>query len=256
MKYLITGIVGTWGQEFTKQLLAEGHEIIGVDRDEKTIADFRRKFPQVDIKMMDFANIDFEEVKVDMLIHCAAYKHIDIIEMNTVSAIENNVIKTMKLFENAHRNGVKIGFISTDKACNPISVYGMTKTLGERLAWNYGGQVARSGNIVGSNGSVVHVWRECVKNNLPLTVTDMEMQRYFIQIEDAVSLTLEGFNAGKKLTLVDKGGKLKLGDIINKVLAEFDYTLETYKPGVNIIGIRQGERLVDHITWDQDYKYL
>lgn len=256
LRVLITGAFGTWGNEFTRVLLEEGHEIIAVGRDEKAAAEYKRKFPNTHIMLMDFQDVKFSGMKCDLLIHLAAYKHIDLCEVNIVSAIENNVTKTAKLFADANNNDVEILFISTDKACDPISVYGMTKALGERLAWNYGGAVARSGNIIGSNGSVVHVWRQMVQDEKPLSVTDMDMQRYFIKVEDAIAIAWEGFKQGKRLTLVDKGGKLKLGDIINKVLEEFGYTLETYKPGVNIIGLRPGERLVDEITWDQDYKYL
>ncbi len=254
---LITGAFGTWGTEFTRQLLAEGHSIIGVGRDEKAAAEYARKFPEARVLVTDYTNINFDGMGVDVLIHGAAYKHINLCEVNIESAIENNVTKTIPLYHSAKRNGVNICYISTDKAVSPYSVYGMTKALAERLTWSFGGFVARSGNIMGSNGSVVHVWRECVKNNQPLTVTDMGMERYFIKVEDAVRLSWEGFLANKKLTLVDLGGKLKLGDIINSVLAESGHTLETYEPGIKIIGLREGvERLSDEITWEFDTKYL
>jgi len=258
---LITGAFGTWGTEFTKQLLAEGHKVIGVGRDEKAAAEYKRKFPEAEVSVTDFANIktgDFISAHVDVLIHGAAYKHINLCETNIYSAIQNNVIKTMSLYQEAFDAGVKICFISTDKAVAPYSVYGMTKALGERLTWHMEGFVARAGNIAGSNGSVIHVWKEAIKNNQPLKVTDMNMERYFIKVEDAVALSWEGFKANKKLTLVDKGGKVKISDLINMILYEAGYTtIKDYKAGIEIIGLREGvERLSDDITWEFDNKYL
>jgi len=251
MKILITGACGTWGTEFVKQL-KDRHEIIGIDNTEKAVADFRRQFPKIKMHLMDFVDWDFEKDNVDVTVHLAAYKHIDLAEVNVDSCISNNITKTSKFFKNANDSGVKILFISTDKAVEPISVYGLSKTLGERLAWQYGGQVARSGNIIGANGSVIHIWRDCVKNELPICVTDMKMKRYFIEVEDAVRISWDGFLKGKKLTIVDVGGKRLLKDIINDVLAESGKTIETYKPGIQIIGKRPGERLEDKIRWDDE----
>lgn len=253
---VLSGAFGTWGSEFTKQLLAEGHEIFAVGRDEKAAAEYQRKFPDVYVLLTDFERVMLRP-EIDVLIHAAAYKHIDLCQKNVTAAIHNNIIKTLELYKQTVTNDIKILYISTDKAVAPYSVYGKTKSLAEDLTWFYGGSVARSGNIAGSNGSVTHIWREAVKNKQPLKVTDMNMERYFIPIEEAVKVSWQGFKEGKKLILVDSGGKIKLGDIINKVLAEFGYTLETYKPGVEIIGLREGvERLSDDITWEFDKKYL
>jgi UDP-N-acetylglucosamine 4,6-dehydratase len=256
-KIVVMGACGTWGQEFTKQLVEQGHEVIGVDRDEKTTADYVRKFPEAKMIISDHGDFKLDGMGVDVLVFLSAYKHINLIEENMPDAIHNNVTKTAKLLENAHKNNVKVLYVSTDKAVAPYSVYGFTKAIAERLTWFYGGAVARSGNIAGSNGSVVHVFREQVRNNQPLTVTDMGMERYFIKIEDAVRLSWAGFLAGNRLTLVDIGGKVKLGDIINNVLAEFGHNIDTYQPGIKIIGLRADvERLSDDITWSFDNKYL
>lgn len=253
---LITGAFGTWGSEYTRQLLEAGHKVVGIGRDEKAAAEYGKKFPEANKLIGDFYDVALDST-IDVLIHAAAYKHIDLCEANPVSAIDNNVSKTMALYQEAAKLGIKICFISTDKAVAPYSVYGMTKALGERLTWQYKGYVARSGNIAGSNGSVIHTWRKNIENNEPLTVTDMNMERYFISVEDAVRISWEGFEANKKLTLIDEGGKLKLGDIIDKVLAEKGFTFQNYKPGIKIIGMREGvERLVDDIYWPFDDKYL
>lgn len=256
MNILVTGACGTWGREYMKQLLEQGHKIVGVDRDEQSMAECRRIFPEVTFFLEDFDKIDFTNLNTEILVHLAAYKHIDLCELNPADAVENNITKTVTLYDKAKLNNVRILYISTDKTISPISIYGMTKAMGERLTWAYGGCVARSGNIVGSNGSVIHIWREAVKNKKPLSVTDMGMMRYFIKVEDAVRISWEGFLAGKRLVLVDVGGHLTLGQIINNILAEFGYTIDTYEPGIEIIGLRPGERLIDEITWEYDAPYL
>jgi UDP-N-acetylglucosamine 4,6-dehydratase/5-epimerase len=253
---LITGAAGTWGREFTKQLLEKGHGVIALDRDEKSIAEYRRMFPEVKVLMQDYVNVDFSDVSVDLLIHLAAYKHIDLCEHNIAETIENNIDKTITLYKNAREYDVEILYVSTDKAVEPVSVYGMSKAISERLTWEFGGSVIRSGNIIGSNGSVTEIWREAVKNNKPLNVTDLGMKRYFITAPEAVELAWKGYLTGKRLILVTKGGQVELSEIINKILGEFGHTIGSYEPGINITGMRPGERLVDEISWVYDEKYL
>jgi UDP-N-acetylglucosamine 4,6-dehydratase len=256
-KIVVVGCAGTWGKEFTKQLSEEGHEVIGVDRDERMTAEYRRMFPEVRVIISDHGNFRVDGMEVDLVVFLSAYKHINLCEENVPDAITNNVTESAKLLENCSNNKVEVLYISTDKAVAPYSVYGFTKALMERLTWYHGGKVARSGNIAGSNGSVTHIWRKQIENNEPVTVTDLAMERYFISIEDAVQISWDGYKAGKKLTLVDKGGKMKISDMLNGVLKEFGKTIETYEAGVKIIGLRADvERLVDDITWDFDQKYL
>jgi len=256
MRILLTGCAGTWGQEFTKQLLAEGHEVIGVDRDEKGVADFKRQFKDMKVVVDEFDNYDFNNYggKIDLLIHLAAYKHIDLCEVNVLSAIENNVIRTMRLYEKAAHAKAKILYISTDKSVEPYSAYSQTKALGEKLTWYYGGKVARSGNIIGSRGSVLNIWEECIQNDKPLKVTDMAMERYFIKIEDAVATAWEGYKKGNRLTVVDIGGHQRIRDIIVGLLNKYGKSIDTYP--IEIIGKRPGERLVDNIMWEFEKEEL
>lgn len=252
MRILVSGGVGAWGQAFTKLLKDKHHKVVVVDRNEKAIADFKKKFPDVEVHMMDFVNWNFDKKGFDLLIHLAAYKHIDLSEVNVSSCIRNNLTKTVALYKSAKRNNVKILFCSTDKSVEPVSVYGMSKTIGERLTWEYGGQVIRSGNIYGSTGSVINTWKEAIKNQEPLTVTDFKMERFFIPVDEAVSKAWDGFTKGDKLIIVDIGGHQKLGHIVDNLLAEQGFTRDTYKPGIKIIGLRAGERLKDKIKWDTE----
>lgn len=248
MKCLITGIAGTWGRAFT-ELLKDQHEIIGVDNTEKLVAEFRHLYPQVSVHLLDFVDYEFEPLDIDLVIHLAAYKHIDLAETNVASCVDNNVTKTAIFFENAKISGADIMFVSTDKAVKPASVYGYTKALGEKLCEYHKGCLVRSGNIIGSNGSVIHIWRDAIKNNKPLSVTDLDMERYFIKVDDAVRLAWEGYTRGERKILVDLGGRLKLGQIIDNILAETGQSMDTYGPGVKVIGKRPGERLIDEIDW-------
>ena len=250
MRILITGIAGTWGVEFTKQLLLEDHEIVGIDRDEKCVADFRRKYPTIKVVVDDFDKFNFKDQDIELVIHLAAYKHIDLCETNIPSVIENNIIKTVRFYEKIAKAGAKILYVSTDKAVCPYSAYGQTKALGEKLTWYYGGQVARSGNIIGSRGSVINIWEEAIKENRPIKVTDMEMQRYFIKVEDAIRVSWEGYKRGDKLIIVDTGGHQKIRDIIIKLLDKYGKMIDSYP--IEIIGKRPGERLIDEIRWETE----
>lgn len=254
MRCIISGCCGSWGREFTKQLLADGHEVIGVDNTEQAVASFRHEFPQVKVKLMNFHELDFRGRKYDVLIHLAAHKHIDICEQNVEEAVRNNVTSTSNLFRNARKNGVRILFISTDKAVEPSSVYGATKMLGEHLAWEACGQVARSGNIIGSNGSVFQIWNKAIANRDKIKLTDPDMMRFFIPIDFAVKTAWEGFLAGRKLILIDSGELKTMGQILDELLARFGYDRANYPGGIEITGRRPGEKLVEKLMWDHERK--
>jgi len=250
-KILVSGISGTVGRAFVR-LLKNNHELHGIDFNELGVVKFRRDFPDIKVSLGDFGDFDFKDKGFDMVLHLAAYKHVDIAEENVFATIENNVTKTAKLFKNAKENNVKIVFFSTDKAVEPCSVYGMTKRLGEMMCWELGGQVIRSGNIIGSNGSVLDIWRKAIKNKEPLKITDLEMKRYFIDADVAAHIGWDGISFGRQLVIIDNGGSRKLSDFVNILLADFGWTVDTYPYGIEIIGKRQGERLVEPIRWEYD----
>ncbi len=252
MKILITGTAGTWGRAFVNHLKDnKEHEIIGIDNTEKAVVEFRRDYPGIKIYLKDFKDWEFAGAGFDLLIHLAAYKHIDEGEKNPIASIDNNVIKTKILFINAKNNGVKILFVSTDKSVEPSSVYGATKFLGERMAQDLGGVVVRSGNIINSSGSVLEIWEECCKQSRPLPVTDLEMVRYFIDVKDAVAESWERFNKGDKLIILNGCKEVILKDFLLDFLKTKGLeSIADYKPGIKIIGLREGEKLKDKLKWD------
>lgn len=250
---LITGIAGSLGRAFAKKLLNDGYDIVGIDSNEWALAAFKQEFPDIRVRLADFDDWTYAETPCDTLIHCAAYKHVDLGEDNPNTFVENNVEKTKRLFAEACKHGVEILFISTDKAVEPISTYGFTKAIGERLAWYYGGQVARLGNILSSTGSVIPAWEEAIANNQPLRITDERMVRYVIEDFDAVDQIWQGFVDDKPLIVPNMGPEQRVMDIAADVLARHGYkNVADYEPGFTVIGIRPGEKLREKLKWDHE----
>lgn len=249
MNILITGAGGTLGKAFTR-LLKDEHDVIGCDLNEWSVAEFESEFPEVQIHLNDFDNWRFNQDPVDVVIHCAAYKHVTLGEKNPHTFIENNVTKTGKLFAEAYKNNVDILFISTDKAVEPICTYGFTKSLGEKLAWHYNGKVARLGNILNSTGSVIPIWEKAIEEQKPIKLTDIRMKRYVINDSEAVKQIWSGYQNGDKLIVPIMGEPIFLVDLMDMVLKKHGYMEpKDYKPGVEVIGMKTGEKLEEALYW-------
>lgn len=245
---MITGITGSIGTAFV-ELLRNQHDITGIDRNEHNVANFKKSYPEIDVKAGDFKNINFKYGRFELLIHLAAMKHIDLCEMNVNECIENNIIKTYELFKNAHHNNVDILFMSTDKAVEPCSVYGYSKALGEHIATQYGGVVVRSGNVVASNGSVFGIWQKSIEEREPIKITHRDMERYFISPENLVIQVWINYLEGKKLIIPKMDRKIKLIKLAEEILQKNGFTLENYKPGIEYTGLRLGEKLSERLKW-------
>lgn len=248
MKILITGISGTLGSEFARQLKGE-HFIVGIDHSEENVAKFKREFPDVKVYLKDFDYWNFGLYPMDLVIHCAAHKHVNLGEEYPHDFIKNNVEKTAKLFENAYDNGVGILFISTDKAVEPTSVYGYTKALGEALCGQYKGQFARLGNLLGSNGSVLPIWEKAIKDNLPVKITDPDMIRYYITPSEAVEQIWGGFLAESGV-IIPKCEKLSLIELFRKLVDKLG--IEETDVEIEVIGRRPGEKFEEKLLWDDE----
>lgn len=237
---LITGGAGSLGKEFVR-LLHKTHEITVVDNNEWAVAELRSEFPDLDIRLADF---DHFKSNHDYVIHCAAYKHVNLGEENTASFIQNNLIKTMRFYQNVSG---QILYISTDKAVEPISAYGMTKALAEKLTWDHGGQVARCGNFLNSSGSVIPVWEKQIAEGKPLTITDERMTRYVLEMDRAVDLIWTRFLLGERLIVPVLGEPVGLKDLAKTVLERHGKD-DTYP--IEIIGMRPGEKLHEKLKWE------
>lgn len=246
MKILITGISGTLGTAFA-ELLADDHEVVGVDRNEESVARFKQNHA-VPITVEDFGEYSLNNRGFDLVIHLATLKHIDLCEQNTNSCVLNNLVKTYVLFQNARDNGVDILFMSTDKAVEPSSMYGYSKALAEGMVRELGGAFARSGNILASNGSVMGIWDEAIKNNQPIRITHKEMQRYFITAEHAAQRIWDLYLAGERVIIPEMDREAYLVDLAREKLETYGYTLEDYPGGIEYIGLRPGEKLRERLV--------
>jgi len=245
---LITGCAGTLGKEFIRQLKDE--DVIGIDNNEWAMAELQKEFPEVKLILDDFAEWKFDQDPCDTVIHTAAYKHVNLGEENPNSFIDNNIIKTRKFFAEAYKNGADIVFISTDKAVEPCSLYGFSKAIGESLARFYGGKVVRLGNLLNSSGSVIPVWEKCIAENKPLPVTDPQMTRYVIEVEDAVKQILENLNNHCDLFIPDMGQPIKLQGLVKNVLQKHNKMTSSYP--IEIIGMRPGEKKHEKLRWEHE----
>lgn len=206
---LITGITGFMGQTLLDSLLDpdNGHSyaysnIIGIARrwedTERVLAKYGHNLAIYNGDVRDTRFLEsipeLRHGKLDV-IHAAAYKHVSLAEMNPMEAVGVNIEGTRNIL-NATRGKGKFTLISTDKACNPIGVYGQTKAIAERLVFNNAGTVLRFGNVWGSTGSVILKFHELMKTTGVLTVTNPEMTRYFFKKENLADFILSGHNRG------------------------------------------------------------
>lgn len=232
MKILITGICGTLGAEFYRQLKKD-NEVFGIDANEWAVAE--RNDPN--IFLGDYRH---HKGSYDLIIHCAAYKHIELCETNKDACIRNNVLNLVWAYKNIQGKWL---FISTDKAVEPSSVYGQAKQLAENFFKDKGEIVARLGNIYKSSGSVIPLWEKQYSEGKPLTITDPAMTRYFIKVDKAVESILELWKKTKAgdTIIPELGQPVKLKDMVKQLYGDYP---------TRIIGLRPGEKMREKLKWD------
>jgi FlaA1/EpsC-like NDP-sugar epimerase len=202
-RILITGGTGSWGQTLTRMLLEKYNpkEIIVFSRGELQQVLMQRKFQNPKIKYVigdvrDYEAIKFATVGVDYIFHMAALKHVPICEEHPQEAIKTNITGTTNIVNASILNGVKkVIDVSTDKAVEPVNLYGMTKSVGEKVIIQANDLSTatkfvciRGGNVMGSNGSVIPYFIDQIKSGGPITITDIRMTRFFLTLEEAIEL--------------------------------------------------------------------
>ena len=275
---LITGACGSIGSEIVRQVANYGaKKIVLFDQAETPMHDIslemKKSFPDADIELFmgDVRNRDrveeaFAKFRPCYVFHAAAYKHVPMMEINPTEAILANVMGTRNVADLALKYGVyKFVMISTDKAVNPTNVMGCTKRLAEiycqslffEATKNQGKKTqfitTRFGNVLGSNGSVIPLFRKQIAAGGPVTVTHKDIIRYFMTIPEACSLVLEAgcMGSGGEIYIFDMGEPVKIYDMARRMIS-----LAGLKPDVDIkieeIGLRPGEKLYEELLNDKE----
>lgn len=258
---LVTGGCGSIGSELVRQVLAKDPEVVRVfDNDEAALFDLQKRFDDDRLRCLlgdvrDRDRLEMAIEGVDVVFHAAALKHVELTEYNPFEAVQTNVQGTQNLIRMALEEEVNsFVTISTDKASNPVSVMGATKLLSERLAIAadaYKGYrdtrfgAVRFGNVLGSSGSVVPIFMRQIRNGGPVTVTDPDMTRFVMPIEDAANLVLRAHDrmtSGEVFVL--KMPAFRVGDLAEAMVEQYapkvGYDVDDVS--IDIIGARPAER--------------
>jgi FlaA1/EpsC-like NDP-sugar epimerase len=273
-RILVTGAGGSIGRELCRQVarwLPESLILLGHGENSifETLLEIEENFPSLpihpviaDVRDLDRLNGVFENHRPQVVFHAAAHKHVPMMEVNIEEAITNNVLGTRNVVEaSLNYNVDRMVLISTDKAIQPKSVYGATKRLAEMLVLDAAGRsrlafsVVRFGNVLGSRGSVVPIFKSQIARGGPVTITHPEMKRYFMTIPEAVHLVLQASSMGQggEVFVLNMGEQVRILD-----LAEDLIRLSGLEPDRDIeivfTGIRPGEKLSEEL-WDQWVQY-
>lgn len=277
-KICITGAAGSIGSEIVRQVISYNpSELILIDQAESPLFEIDRQARlaerQVTIAsyVADITNADriraiFSDHKPDMIFHAAAYKHVPLMERNPCEAITCNVLGTKNLADLALEFKVKkFVMISTDKAVNPSSIMGCSKRIAEIYVQSLNNHIdcissdhtafvtTRFGNVLGSNGSVIPVFKKQIAAGGPVTVTHPEITRYFMTIPEACRLVLEAgaMGRGGEIFIFDMGEMVKILDLAKRMIF-----LSGFEPGKDIdivyTGLREGEKLFEELLNDKE----
>jgi FlaA1/EpsC-like NDP-sugar epimerase len=266
---LVTGAAGSIGSELSRQLATLGPaHLVLFERSESDLHDLelmlRQLLPNVGVTaivgdILDPADLAaaFARHRPSRVYHAAAYKHVTLMERHIVAAVRNNVVGTYNVARMAERYGAEqLVLISTDKAVRPTSLMGATKRAAERVLLSMGdGQtrftVVRFGNVLGSRGSVVPIFKRQIEMGGPLTVTHPEVVRFFMTIPEAVQLVLQASSAsrGGDIFHLDMGEPVRIADLAANMIR-----LSGFEPGrdieIKFVGLRPGEKLYEELLID------
>ncbi len=265
---MVTGAAGSIGSEICRQV-AQFHPqaLIGFDEAETPLfqidRELRRKFPHLvfhpeigNITRSDTLRQVMQKYRPAILYHAAAYKHVPMMERHVFAAVENNIFGTWQVALAAAKHGVEdFVMISTDKAVRPTSIMGATKRVAElviRSLQQHTGTkfvAVRFGNVLGSNGSVVPIFKEQIAAGGPVTITHREMTRYFMTIPEASQLVMQAFSMGKggEVFVLDMGEPVKIVDLARNLIL-----LSGLEPDkeikIQFSGVRPGEKLFEELN--------
>ena len=263
---LVTGAAGSIGSELCRQLAAhEPERLILYDRHENGVfvleMELQARFPRVPlvpvlgtVLLEDQLRTVFAAYRPDLVFHAAAYKHLPMAERNVLETIRNNVIGTRNVAQAAIEHGAQeFVLVSTDKAVLPTSIMGATKRAAEMIVQELGDRgcrfvAVRFGNVLGSSGSVVPLFREQIARGGPVTVTDPEVTRYFMTIPEAVQLILQAASLGRggEIFILDMGQPVRILDLARQMIRLSGFEPDEDIP-IRFIGLRPGEKLHEEL---------
>lgn len=263
----VTGGAGSIGSELSRQIAKYSpKQLINIDINENAIyfleLEMKRRYPNLEL-ISEICNVRekkkleilFDKYRPNIVFHAAAHKHVPLMEHNPEEAIKNNIFGTKNVAECADKYGVeRMVLISTDKAVNPTNVMGASKRACE-LVIQYMNKVAkhtkymavRFGNVLGSNGSVIPIFRKLLEEGKNLTLTHKDITRYFMTIPEAAQLVIEAGSLGNggEIFILDMGKPVKIYD-----LAQTMIKLSNSDVGIDIVGLRPGEKLFEELLYD------
>ena len=269
---LVTGAAGSIGSGLVFQLCSYSpKKIILLDQSESGLYDLNQELTEKgykdfieivigDIRIEERMNNLFRTFKPQLVFHAAAYKHVPLMEMNPSEAINTNVKGTRNIVNCADKFGVeKFIFISTDKAVNPTNVMGASKRIAEIYAHLLNRKsktqfiITRFGNVLGSNGSVIPLFKKQIANGGPLTVTNENVTRYFMTIPEACQLVLEAsvMGEGGEIFVFDMGKSVKILDLAKKMI-QLSGLILNQDIEIKITGLRPGEKLFEELLANEE----
>ncbi|MBN1526363.1 MAG: polysaccharide biosynthesis protein [Candidatus Omnitrophica bacterium] len=271
-RVLVTGAGGSIGSELCRQIARfEPEKIVLFDHNENDVyflvVEFKTKYPKIkfrtiigDVRDVGLLKRVFSRFKPHVVFHAAAHKHVPLMEENAVAAVKNNIIGSMDLiYAASHYNIERFVLISTDKAVNPVNIMGMSKRIAEIIMQAKAAKsrtkfmAVRFGNVLGSAGSVVPLFKRQIEEGGPVTITHPDARRYFMSVGEAVALVLQAgaFGSGGEIFILDMGEQIKIADIAKNLIS-----LSGLEPGRDIemkfVGLREGEKLKEDILLDKE----
>lgn len=269
---MVTGAGGSIGSELCRQIASHNpKQLVMIDIYENSAYDIQQElkhtFPELNLvtliasvrntKRMDEI---FAQYKPKIVYHAAAHKHVPLMEDSPNEAVKNNVLGTWKVVQAADRHHTRrFVMISTDKAVNPTNIMGATKRICEMIIQTYNNRsdteyvAVRFGNVIGSNGSVIPLFKKQIAAGGPVTVTHPDIIRYFMTIPEAVSLVLQAgaYAKGGEIFVLDMGEPVRIYDLAKNLIL-----LSGHKPGEDIqitfTGLRPGEKLYEEMLMEEE----